>query len=116
MGGTERNTSFGVGNIEISHGKDGVGLSLGTGPSWGWRGICVERTRDAVFVQAGKMGLTETRTWQPDEDRVLSALYLVSGPRGVRERLPHRTLPAIKHRAKFLGLRYSGRKSLIISE
>ncbi|WP_170986716.1 polymorphic toxin type 25 domain-containing protein, partial [Escherichia coli] len=43
IGGTERNTSFGVGfgvgNIEISHGKDGVGLSLGAGPSWGWSGI-----------------------------------------------------------------------------
>ncbi len=43
IGGTERNTSFGVGfgvgNIEFSHGKDGVGLSIGAGPSWGWSGI-----------------------------------------------------------------------------
>lgn len=63
------------------------------------------RTREAIFAQAGKMGLTETRLWQPDEDRVLRALYPESGVAGVREGLPHRTIPAIKHRVTYLVLR-----------
>lgn len=63
------------------------------------------RTREAIFAQAGKMGLTEPRIWQPDEDRLLRAIYPESGVSGVREKLPHRTIPAIKHRATSLGLR-----------
>lgn len=69
-----------------------------------------ERTREAIFAQAGKMGLTEPRLWRPDEDRVLRALYPESGVMRVRERLPHRTIPAIKHRAMYLGLRFLRRK------
>lgn len=69
------------------------------------------RTREAIFAQAGKMGLTETRFWQPDEDRVLREIYPQSGVPGVRERLPHRSAPAIKHRVTFLGLRSTKRKT-----
>ena len=68
------------------------------------------RTREAIFAQAGKMGLTAPRFWQPDEDRVLIAFYPDSGVSGVQERLPHRTIPAIKHRATCLGLRSFKRK------
>lgn len=63
------------------------------------------RTREAIFSQARKMGLTEPRLWQPDEDSLLRAIYPESGARGVKEKLPHRTIPAIKHRATSLGLR-----------
>lgn len=68
------------------------------------------RTREAIFAQAGKMGLTENRFWQPDEDRVLRALYPESGVAGVREELPHRTILAIKYRVTYLGLRFLKRK------
>lgn len=70
-----------------------------------------DRTREAIFAQAGKMGLTEARLWQPVEDRVLRDIYPEGGVPGVRERLPHRTLPAIKHRVKALGLRSFRRKN-----
>lgn len=63
-----------------------------------------ERTRGAIVAQAGKMGLTDTRFWQPDEDSVLREVYPEGGVPGVRERLPHRTVPAIKHRVTFLKL------------
>lgn len=68
------------------------------------------RTREAIFAQACKMGLTETRFWQPDEDRVLRALYPEFGVAKVREMLPHRTIPAIKHRVTYLRLRFLKRK------
>lgn len=71
------------------------------------------RTREAIFAQAGKMGLTEPRLWQPDEDSLLRAIYPESGARGVKEKLPHRTLPAIKHRATSLGLRSFKRKKRV---
>lgn len=70
-----------------------------------------ERTRGAIVAQAGKMGLTEARLWQPDEDRVLREIYPEGGVPGVRERLPHRTVPAIKHRVTFLKLRSAKRKN-----
>lgn len=70
-----------------------------------------DRTREAIFAQAGKMGLTEARLWQPVEDRVLRDIYPEGGVTGVRERLPHRTIPAIKHRVKALGLRSFRRKN-----
>ena len=70
-----------------------------------------ERTRGAIVAQAGKMGLTEARLWQPDEDRVLREIYPEGGVPGVRERLPYRTIPAIKHRVKALGLRSFKRKN-----
>lgn len=70
-----------------------------------------ERTRGAIVAQAGKMGLTEARLWQPDEDRVLREVYPEGGVPGVRERLPHRTIPAIKHRVTFLKLRSAKRKN-----
>lgn len=70
-----------------------------------------DRTREAIFAQAGKMGLTEARLWQPDEDSLLKALYPESGAHGVKEKLPHRTIPAIKHRATSLGLRSFKRKN-----
>lgn len=69
------------------------------------------RTREAIFAQAGKMGLTEARLWQPVEDCVLRDIYPERGVPGVRERLPHRTIPAIKHRVKALGLRSFRRKN-----
>ena len=71
------------------------------------------RTREAIFAQAGKMGLTEPRFWLPDEDSLLRAIYPESGARGVQEKLPHRTIPAIKHRATNLGLRSFKRKKRI---
>ncbi|WP_258316783.1 hypothetical protein [Klebsiella variicola] len=74
-----------------------------------------DRTREAIFAQAGKMGLTEARIWQPVEDRVLRDIYPEGGVPGVRERLPHRTIPAIKHRVKVLGLRSFKRKKRISS-
>lgn len=74
-----------------------------------------DRTREAIFAQAGKMGLTEARLWQPVEDRVLRDIYPEGGVSGVRERLPHRTIPAIKHRVKALGLRSFKRKKRISS-
>ena len=77
------------------------------------KALLPDRTREAIFVQAGKMGLTETRFWQPDEDRVLIAFYPESGVAGVQERLPHRTNPAIKHRATSLGLRSFKRKKKV---
>jgi len=70
-----------------------------------------DRTREAIFAQAGKMGLTEPRLWQPVEDRVLRDIYPGGGVPGVRERLHHRTIPAIKHRVKALGLRPIKRKN-----
>ena len=70
-----------------------------------------DRTREAIFAQAGKMGLTEARLWQPVEDCVLRDIYPERGVPGVRERLPHRTIPAIKHRVKALGLRSFRRKN-----
>ncbi|WP_233628684.1 hypothetical protein [Citrobacter amalonaticus] len=74
-----------------------------------------DRTREAIFAQAGKMGLTEARLWQPVEDCVLRDIYPDGGVPGVRERLPHRTIPAIKHRVKALGLRSFKRKKRISS-
>lgn len=73
------------------------------------------RTREAIFAQAGKMRLTKPRLWQPDEDSLLRAIYPESGARGVKEKLPHRTIPAIKHRATSLGLRSFKRKKRISS-
>jgi len=73
-----------------------------------------ERTRGAIVAQAGKMGLTKVRLWQPDEDRVLREIYPEGGVPGVRERLPHRTIPAIKHRVTFLELRSAKRKKQLI--
>lgn len=70
-----------------------------------------DRTREAIFAQAGKMGLIEARLWQPVQDRVLRDIYPEGGVTGVRERLPHRTIPAIKHRVKALGLRSFRRKN-----
>lgn len=52
-----------------------------------------DRTREAIFAQAGKMGLTEALLWQPVEDCVLRDIYPERGVPGVRERLPHRTIP-----------------------
>ncbi|MGQ6230853.1 DUF2931 family protein [Serratia sp. IR-2025] len=72
-----------------------------------------DRTREAIFAQAGKMGLTELRLWQPVEDGVLRDIYPEGGVPGVREGLPHRTIPAIKHRVKALGLRSFKRKKRI---
>jgi len=72
-----------------------------------------ERSRGAIVVQAGKMGLTEARFWQPDEDSLLKAIYPESGARGVKEKLPHRTSPAIKHRVTSLGLRSFKRKKRV---
>ncbi|MGX5076446.1 hypothetical protein [Enterobacter mori] len=72
-----------------------------------------ERSRRAIFAQAGKMGLTEIRFWLPDEDGLLRAIYPESGARGVQEKLPHRTIPAIKHRATSLGLRSFKRKKRV---
>ncbi|HFQ9142010.1 TPA: sigma factor-like helix-turn-helix DNA-binding protein [Enterobacter cancerogenus] len=69
------------------------------------KALLPDRTREAIFAQAGKMGLTEPRFWQPDEDSLLRAIYPESGARGVQNMLPHRTIPAIKHRATSLGLR-----------
>lgn len=74
-----------------------------------------DRTREAIFAQAGKMGLTEARLWQPVEDCVLRDIYPERSIPGVRERLPHRTIPAIKHRVKALGLRSFKRKKRILS-
>lgn len=73
------------------------------------------RTREAIFAQAGKMELTEPRFWQPDEDSLLRAIYPESGACGVQEKLPHRTIPAIKHRVKALGLGSFKRKKRISS-
>lgn len=73
------------------------------------------RTWEAIFAWAGKMGLTEARLWQPVEDRVLRNIYPEGGVPGVRERFPHRTSPAIKHRVKALGLRSFKRKKRISS-
>ncbi|MBE3287112.1 hypothetical protein [Enterobacter cloacae complex sp. P31C] len=70
-----------------------------------------DRTREAIFAQTGKMGLTEARLWQPVEDRVLRDIYPEGGVTGVWERLPHRTIPTIKHRVKALGLRSFRRKN-----
>ncbi|WP_167455960.1 polymorphic toxin type 25 domain-containing protein [Buttiauxella izardii] len=43
IGSTDRNSSlsFGLGlwGGEVNYGKDGIGLSIGAGPSWGWSGI-----------------------------------------------------------------------------
>jgi filamentous hemagglutinin len=43
IGITDRNNSlsFGLGlwGGDISYGKDGIGLSFGVGPAWGWSGI-----------------------------------------------------------------------------
>lgn len=69
------------------------------------KALLPDRTREAIFAQAGKMGLTEPRLWQHDEDSLLKAIYPESGARGVKEKLPHRTIPAIKHRVTRLGLR-----------
>ncbi|HGN9109571.1 TPA: hypothetical protein ACK1J9_001545 [Enterobacter hormaechei] len=74
-----------------------------------------DRTREAIFAQAGKMGLSEARLWQPVEDRGLRDIYPEGGVSGVRERLPHRTIPAIKHGVKALGLRSFKRKKRISS-
>lgn len=49
------------------------------------------------------MELTEARFWQSVEDRVLRNIYPEGGVPGVRERFPHRTIPAIKHRVKAFG-------------
>ncbi|MGU9756283.1 hypothetical protein ACV1BL_01685 [Serratia marcescens] len=38
----------------------------------GMKLLLPERTRGAIVVQAEKMGLTGTRLWLPDEDRVIS--------------------------------------------
>ncbi|WPA29262.1 hypothetical protein R1Q26_05960 [Klebsiella quasipneumoniae] len=76
----------------------------------GMKLLLPERSRGAIVAQAGKMGLTEARLWLPDEDRVLREIYSESGVAGVREKLPHRTIPAIKHRAASLGLRSFKRK------
>lgn len=107
-----------------------VKFDLGTGKNrpWSERGLVLmqahyskgidkikallpDRTREAIFAQAGKMGLTEPRLWQPVEDRVLRDIYPEGGVPGVRERLPHRTIPAIKHRVKALELRSFKRKN-----
>jgi len=72
-----------------------------------------DRTRETIFAQAGKMGLTKPRLWQPDEDSLLRAIYPESGARGVKEKLPHRTIPAIKHRITSLGLRSFKRKKRV---
>ncbi|WP_267432448.1 hypothetical protein [Erwinia psidii] len=77
------------------------------------KALLPDRTWEAIFAQAGKMGLTETRFWLPDEDRVLRAIYPESGSRAVQEKLPHRTIPAIKHRATSLGLRSFKRKKRV---
>ncbi|MEG4684812.1 hypothetical protein UXP70_07650 [Enterobacter cloacae] len=49
------------------------------------KALLPDRNREAIFAQAGKMGLTEARLWQPDEDSLLKALYPESGARGVKE-------------------------------
>ncbi len=77
------------------------------------KALLPDRTREAIFAQAGKMGLTEARLWQPDEDSLLRAIYPESGARGVQEKLPHRTIPAIKHRATSLGLRSFKKKKWV---
>ncbi|HGL4548778.1 TPA: hypothetical protein ACKE7U_002882 [Klebsiella aerogenes] len=77
----------------------------------GMKLLLPERSRGAIVALAGKMGLTETRFWLPDEDSLLRAIYPESGARGVQEVLPHRTIPAIKHRATSLGLRSFKRKN-----
>lgn len=61
------------------------------------------------------MELTEVRFWQSVEDRVLRNIYPEGGVPGVRERFPHRTIPAIKHRVKALGQRSFKRKKRISS-
>ncbi|PVZ78018.1 hypothetical protein C9426_35315, partial [Serratia sp. S1B] len=63
------------------------------------------RTKGAIRAQASKMDLTGRRPWQPYEEKILRAFYPELGSRIVNQ-LPHRTLPAIKHQAKKLGLRY----------
>lgn len=77
----------------------------------GINALLPDRTQGAIFAQAAKMGLTETQFWQPDEDRVLRALYPDYGVSGVRERLPHRTISSIKHRVTYLRLRSAKRKN-----
>ena len=79
----------------------------------GMKLLLPERTQGAIVVQAGKMGLTEARFWLPDEDRVLREIYPEGGVLGVWGRLPHRTIPAIKHRATSLGLRSFKRKKRV---
>ncbi|MCT4702679.1 hypothetical protein MUA02_12485 [Enterobacteriaceae bacterium H20N1] len=69
----------------------------------GMKALLPGHTRRATFARAGKMGLTETRLWQSDEDDLLRELYPALGISGVREKLPHRTISWIKHRVKFLG-------------
>lgn len=64
----------------------------------GMNALLPDRAQGPIFAQAAKMGLRETRFWQLDEDRVLRALYPNSSVSGVRERLTHRKIPAIKHR------------------
>lgn len=66
------------------------------------------RTRGAIGTQASKMGITETQSWQPEEIRILRIFYPELGAK-IAEKLPHRTVPAIKAQAAKLGLRYRNR-------
>lgn len=67
-----------------------------------------ERTKEAIAVQASKMGITRTRDWHINEEYILRQYYPILG-RKVSDKLPGRTVPAIQHHAKKMGLKYRHR-------
>lgn len=62
------------------------------------------RSKGAIMVQAGKMGLTRPRSWSPEEELILRTYYPTIGTT-VADKLPHRTPAAIKGRVQLLGLK-----------
>lgn len=86
-----------------THYADGTGLAY-------VQTLLPQRSRASITVQASKMGITQQRSWHPEENRILQEFYSAIGTQ-VIEKLPHRSIPAIKHQANQLGLRYQKRKS-----
>ncbi|HEY2454524.1 MAG TPA: hypothetical protein VGI71_18285 [Scandinavium sp.] len=62
------------------------------------------RSRQAISAHATIMGLRRKQSWSPAEIRIMQQFYPLIGKR-VAEKLPGRTITAIRSRAEKLGLR-----------
>ncbi|EOY5739943.1 hypothetical protein ACP613_004446 [Enterobacter ludwigii] len=67
------------------------------------------RTRHAIQMQASLMSLTFAREWSENEEYILRKYYPIQGGRTV-DKLPDRTVSAVNHHAKALGLKYQPHK------
>lgn len=64
------------------------------------------RTRKTIFQKARMLGITSGRSWTEEECRILAENYPIKG--GAMEGLPNRTPEAIKIKASYLGIRFTG--------